>query len=43
MCSLAGYLKSRQVVANFFSCPEASLEAEVLTLHIPHTFADTLF
>ncbi len=31
LCPLAGYLQSRQAVANFFSCPEAPLEAEVLT------------
>lgn len=42
LCSLAGYLKSRQAVANFYSCPEAPLEAEVLTLHTTHTFPDTL-
>lgn len=25
----SGYLKSREAVANFYSCPEAPLEAEV--------------
>lgn len=43
LCPLAGYLKSRQAVANFYSCPEAPLEAEVLTPHTLHTFADSLF
>lgn len=43
LCPPAGYPKSRQAVANFYSCPEAPLEAEVLTLNTPHTFADTLF
>lgn len=37
LCLPAGYLKSRQAVANFFSCPEAPLEAEVLTPHTLHT------
>lgn len=39
LCPLAGYLKSRQAVANFYSCPETPLEAEVLTPNTPHTFS----
>uniref|UniRef100_A0A7N8XMQ3 Tyrosine aminotransferase n=1 Tax=Mastacembelus armatus TaxID=205130 RepID=A0A7N8XMQ3_9TELE len=31
-CQSAGYLKSRQAVANFYSCPEAPLEAEDVIL-----------
>lgn len=41
LCPLAGYVKSRQAVANFYSCPEAPLEAEVcfFSLMLSHSSA----
>lgn len=34
----SGYLKSREAVANFYSCPEAPLEAEVRSTTVTTTF-----